>query len=87
MNSWWISPVRIFLHYHEPMADNAQFLACMARLSQALTQLGDFPPEVLLGALGTQVGNGLRIMREEGVISAEVARETLAKIERAAFPP
>lgn len=69
------------------MADNAQFRACMARLNRLLSELGDFPPDVLMGALGTQVGYGLRVMRERGVISAEVARETLAKIERTAFPP
>lgn len=67
--------------------DDAQFNACMARMNQLLSELEVFPPDVLLSALMSQAGNGLRIFRERGLITAEQARDALAKIERTAFPP
>lgn len=65
------------------MADET-VLACAARLNRVLNEFKD-PPEVLLSALATQLAHALRIMREEGVITREVAQETVALIERIAL--
>lgn len=65
-----------------------QILACTTDLNRYLPELAQrYSPVVVIGALATHVGGGLKVFIQSGICTPAQARVVLQRLERVAFDP